>query len=94
MDDSLKILVVGGAGYIGSHMVKMLSIAEHNVITLDNFSNGYRDAVKYGEFIEGNIADEELLGKLFKSNNFDGVIHFVSYIQDWRICCKTINVLL
>jgi len=77
----MKVLVVGGAGYIGSHMVKMLSLAGHDVMTLDNLSNGYQDAVKYGSFIEGDIADSELLNKLFRDNNFDGVMHFASYIQ-------------
>ena len=77
----MKVLVVGGAGYIGSHMVKMLSKAGHDVTTLDNLSNGYRDAVKYGEFVEGDIADAVLLSKLFSDNAFDGVMHFASYIQ-------------
>ena len=77
----MKVLVVGGAGYIGSHMVKMLSKAGHDVSTLDNLSNGYRDAVMYGEFIEGDIADKALLGRLFTENSFDGVMHFASYIQ-------------
>jgi len=77
----MKVLVVGGAGYIGSHMVKMLSRAGHGVTTLDNLSNGYRDAVKYGDFVEGDIADEALLNRLFKEQSFDGVMHFASYIQ-------------
>jgi len=77
----MKILVVGGAGYIGSHMVKMLSLAGHDVVTLDNLSNGYEDAVKYGEFVKGDIADSELLNELFSDNKFDGVMHFASYIQ-------------
>jgi len=77
----MKVLVVGGAGYIGSHMVKMLSLAGHDVLTLDNLSNGYQDAVKYGGFVEGDIADSELLDKLFSENDFDGVMHFASYIQ-------------
>jgi len=77
----MKVLVVGGAGYIGSHMVKMLSLAGHDVVTLDNLSNGYKDAVKYGEFIEGDIADAELLNNLFSKTAFDGVMHFASYIQ-------------
>jgi len=77
----MKVLVVGGAGYIGSHMVKMLSKAGHDVTTLDNLSNGYKDAVKYGEFIEGDIADAGLLNTLFADNAFDGVMHFASYIQ-------------
>ena len=77
----MDVLVVGGAGYIGSHMVKMLSKAGHSVITLDNLSNGYKDAVKYGSFIEGDIADTGLLNKLFSEHRFDGVMHFASYIQ-------------
>ena len=77
----MNILIVGGAGYIGSHMVKMLSQSGHKVITLDNLSNGYRDAVMFGDFIEGDIADAKLLNKLFSENNFDGVMHFASYIQ-------------
>lgn len=77
----MKVLVVGGAGYIGSHMVKMLHLAGHDVVTLDNLSNGYRDAVLYGEFIEGDIADRQLLDQLFSKNQFDGVMHFASYIQ-------------
>lgn len=81
MDDSLKVLVVGGAGYIGSHMVKMLYISGHSVMTLDNLSNGHRDAVKYGGFLEGDIADRALLDKLFSENDFDGVMHFASFIQ-------------
>ena len=54
----MKILVVGGAGYIGSHMVKQLAQAGNDVITLDNLSYGYRDAVKYGEFVEGDLGDD------------------------------------
>jgi len=77
----MKVLVVGGAGYIGSHMVKMLSKAGHDVTTLDDLSNGYEDAVKYGEFVKGDIADAKLLDRLFTQNQFDGVMHFASYIQ-------------
>lgn len=77
----MKVLVVGGAGYIGSHMVKMLHLAGHDVVTLDNLSNGYRDAVLYGEFVEGDIADRQLLDQLFLKHQFDGVMHFASYIQ-------------
>jgi UDP-glucose 4-epimerase len=77
----MKVLVVGGAGYIGSHMVKMLVKQGHQVVTLDNLSNGYRDAVKYGSFVEGDIADAQLLDELLGGENFDGVMHFASYIQ-------------
>ncbi len=77
----MKILVVGGAGYIGSHMVKVLAKAGHQVVTLDNLSMGYRDAVKYGDFIEGDIADSEFVDRVFSSNEFDGVMHFASCIE-------------
>ncbi len=77
----MKILVVGGAGYIGSHMVKQLSLAGNDVITLDNLSYGYRDAVKYGKFIEGDLGDNAVLDAIFKSADIDAVMHFAGFIQ-------------
>ncbi len=77
----MKILVVGGAGYIGSHMVKQLVLAGHNVLTLDNLSYGYRDAVKYGEFIEGDLGDHTVLDSIFESGDIDAVMHFAGFIQ-------------
>jgi len=77
----MKILVVGGAGYIGSHMVKLLLSKNHNVITLDNLSSGHRDAVLGGTFIHGDIADTVLLENLFLKHQFDTVMHFASFIQ-------------
>ncbi|MFV1997304.1 MAG: UDP-glucose 4-epimerase GalE [Acidiferrobacterales bacterium] len=75
------ILVAGGAGYVGSHMVKLLLKKGHGVTTLDNLSSGYRDAVVGGEFIEGDLADQELLEKIFVDKKYDEVIHFASHIQ-------------
>jgi UDP-glucose 4-epimerase len=77
----MKILVVGGAGYIGSHMVKQLSLAGTEVITLDNLSRGYKDAVKYGQFIEGDLGDSSALDKLFSKHNIDAVMHFAAFIE-------------
>jgi len=77
----VKILVVGGAGYIGSHMVKMLGRQGHEVITFDNLSKGYRDAVVSGEFVEGDLADTQQLDNLFASIRIDGVMHFASFIE-------------
>lgn len=53
------VLVVGGAGYIGSHMVKALVSDGFRVITLDDLSNGHREMVTGGHFIDGSIADEK-----------------------------------
>jgi len=77
----MNILVVGGAGYIGSHMIKKLTLEGNSVVILDNLSTGFRDAVKYGRFIEGDIADSKLLSEIFSSNKFDSVMHFASYIE-------------
>ena len=77
----MKILVVGGAGYIGSHMVKQLAQAGNDVITLDNLSYGYRDAVKYGEFVEGDLGDDSVLDSIFGPGDIDAVMHFAGFIQ-------------
>jgi UDP-glucose 4-epimerase len=77
----MKILVVGGAGYIGSHMVKHLGLAGNAVTTLDNLSGGHRDAVLHGEFVQGDIADRALLDRLLAEGGFDAVMHFASFIQ-------------
>ena len=77
----MKILVVGGAGYIGSHMVALLGEAAHEVVTVDNLSHGYRDAVHYGEFVEADLTDKDALDRLLSAGAFDAVMHFASYIQ-------------
>jgi UDP-glucose 4-epimerase len=81
MGDSMKVLVVGGAGYIGSHMVKMLLDAGHEVITFDNLSSGFRDAVLGGEFVQGDLADLAALDQVFSQYQPEAVMHFASYIQ-------------
>jgi UDP-glucose 4-epimerase len=75
-----KILVIGGAGYIGSHMVKMLGQQGCNVTTLDDLSSGHRNAVLCGEFVQGNFGDRAVLDAVL-SNGFDAVMHFASFIQ-------------
>jgi UDP-glucose 4-epimerase len=77
----LKVLVVGGAGYIGSHMVKRLQQGNYSVTTLDDFSTGYRDAVIGGRLVEGNLADLAMLDRVFADGRFDAVLHFASFIQ-------------
>lgn len=77
----MNILVVGGAGYIGSHMVKLLIEEKHDVTVIDNLSNGHRDAIsKDAVFILGDINNRSLLDKIL-SENFNAVIHFASFIQ-------------
>ena len=77
----MNILVVGGAGYIGSHMVKFLGAHGCQVTTLDNLSGGFRDAVLCGDFVHGDIADRPTIDALLRSRSIDAVMHFASYIQ-------------
>lgn len=76
----MKVLVVGGAGYIGSHMVKMLAQKGCNVTILDDLSSGHRDAVIFGEFVHGNFGNRIILDEIL-SRGFDAVMHFASFIQ-------------
>lgn len=75
------ILVVGGAGYIGSHMVLCLQKAGYTPVVLDDLSTGHRDALMNVEFIEGGLFDTALLEKLFAKYDFSAVMHFASFIQ-------------
>jgi UDP-glucose 4-epimerase len=73
------ILVVGGAGYIGSHMVLDLLLAGYEVIVLDNLSRGHRDLLVGGTFIEGDLGDTRLLDSIFSQHRVDAVMHFAAY---------------
>ena len=72
----MKILVCGGAGYIGSHMIKLLSERGHDPVTLDNLTTGHRQAVRWGKLIEGDILDRDALHSVFRAVQFDAVMHF------------------
>jgi UDP-glucose 4-epimerase len=74
-----NILVVGGAGYIGSHVVKDLSKNNYRVIVYDNLSEGHREAVAGSDFVCGDINDSNLLNKTFEENKIDAVMHFSAY---------------
>ncbi|MGI9343247.1 MAG: UDP-glucose 4-epimerase GalE [Gammaproteobacteria bacterium] len=74
-----KILVTGGAGYIGSHVVRQLGNAGENVITLDNLSTGFEAAVTSGDLVIGDTGDAALLDKLFKNHDIDTVMHFAAH---------------
>ena len=78
---NLHVLVVGGAGYIGSHMVKHLAKKGCRVTTLDNLVSGHRDAVLHGDFVLGDLSSKPVLQQLFSTTRFDAVMHFASFIQ-------------
>lgn len=76
----LTFLVIGGAGYIGSHLVKALIEQQHQVVIVDNLSAGTASAVLGGELIIHDFDDRDFLDHLFSHSRFDGVFHFASQI--------------
>jgi UDP-glucose 4-epimerase len=75
----MNVLVVGGAGYIGSHAVRILLDAGHQVTVFDNLSRGHRQAVPPGLLIEGELADREKLVRVFRDEQIDAVMHFAAF---------------
>jgi UDP-glucose 4-epimerase len=74
-----KVLVTGGAGYIGSHVVRQLGEQGEDVITLDNLSTGFEAAVTAGELVVGDTGDAALLERLFSGNEIGTVMHFAAH---------------
>ena len=83
----MKILVTGGAGYIGGTVAGLLAERSHQAVVIDNLSHGRRDLLPAGvEFVEGDLADRALLENLFiaaksQGEPFDGVLHFAALIE-------------
>lgn len=73
------VLVTGGAGYIGSHVVRQLGEAGERVVTLDNLSTGFADAVLYGDLIEGDTGDRERVNQILNDYDVDTVLHFAAH---------------
>jgi UDP-glucose 4-epimerase len=79
--DSRRILVTGGAGYIGSHASKTLSQAGYDVVVLDNLSAGHRQAVRYGELIEGDVGNVSLVRHILRDHQISAVMHFAALLD-------------
>ena len=77
----IKVLVTGGAGYIGSHVVKALGEKEYDILVYDNLSTGHEWAVLYGRLIKGDLSDKKLLREVVMEYQPDAVMHFSAYIQ-------------
>jgi UDP-glucose 4-epimerase len=98
------ILVTGGAGYIGSHTVRQLGEAGEQIVTLDNLSTGHKNAVLFGDFIQGDTGDSALVDKILTDYDIDTVIHFAAHTivpesvtnplkYYWNNTCSTRNLL-
>jgi len=73
-----RILITGGAGYVGSHCAKALAAAGHEVIVFDNLTFGHREFVRWGPLVEGDIRDAAALEALFSAHRIDAVMHFAA----------------
>ena len=77
----MTVLVTGGAGYIGSHMVLALTDANEKVVVLDNLSTGFEWAIApQAKLVKGDIADEELVGRIIKEHGIEAIVHFAGSI--------------
>jgi len=74
-----KVLITGGAGYIGSHTAKSLSRSGYEPVVFDNLSTGHRWAVNWGPLIEGDLSDTDLLRNVFAGFDISAVIHFAAH---------------
>lgn len=78
----MRVLVTGGAGYIGSFMTKRLVNEGHDVVVLDSLENGHREAIdEKATFVQGNTLDKKFLNGAFEKYSFDAVFHFAAYIS-------------
>jgi UDP-glucose 4-epimerase len=77
----MRVLVCGGAGFIGSNMTAMLSAEGHQPIVYDNLSKGYKAAIRDAEFVKGDLADYQLLVKTLKKYKISAVMHFAAFTE-------------
>lgn len=78
----MKVLVSGGAGYVGSHCVRALLEVGHDVVVLDNLSSGHAEAVSpRARLVVGDLEDVDLLDDLFQNERFEAVMHFAAFIE-------------
>ncbi len=81
MRTNTRVLITGGAGYIGSHVVKVMEREGYELLVYDNLSTGNRWAVKAGRFVEGDLGDEKLLERVMEDFSPDVVMHFAAFIR-------------
>jgi UDP-glucose 4-epimerase len=73
------VLVTGGAGYIGSHVVRQLGEAGERIVVLDNLYSGFEKSVLYGELVIGDTGDRELVARILRDHDIDSVLHFAAH---------------
>ncbi|HML73468.1 MAG TPA: UDP-glucose 4-epimerase GalE [Anaerohalosphaeraceae bacterium] len=77
----MKVLVCGGAGYIGSNMTELLSRQGHSPVVFDNLSKGHRAAIQKAEFVQGDFGDFDFTVEVLKKHKIEAVMHFAAFIE-------------
>jgi len=77
----MRVLVCGGAGYIGSNMTAMLTAEGNEPVVVDNLSKGHKSAIREAEFVEGDLADSLLLVETLEKYSIEAVMHFAAFIE-------------
>lgn len=77
----MRILITGGAGYIGSHLARQAAEAGHQVVVFDNLGSGHRALLQWGDFVEGDLRCQESLQQLFSAHSFDAVMHLAAFVE-------------
>jgi len=77
----MRVLVCGGAGYIGSNMTAKLAAEGHEPVVFDNLSKGHKSAIGETEFVEGDLADSRLLVETLEKYDIEAVMHFAAFIE-------------
>ena len=91
----MRILITGGAGYIGSHLARQAAEAGHHLVVFDNLCRGHRALLQWGDFVEGDLLCPEALRQLFAGRSFDAVMHLAAFVEveasvrDPRSCYAT-----
>jgi UDP-glucose 4-epimerase len=75
----MTVLIVGGAGYIGSHVNQLLHRSGYSTFVIDNLCRGHREHVQWGKFIQGDIGNSEFLDHVFTTNKIEAVMHFAAF---------------
>ena len=77
----MRVLVCGGAGYIGSNMTATLMVEGHEPVVFDNLSKGHKSAIREVELVEGDLADSRLLIETLEKYSIEAVLHFAAFIE-------------
>ena len=85
----MNVLITGGAGYIGSHIIKVLTAHGHSCVAYDNLAKGHASAVRGATLVRADLADGAVLGRVLREHGIDLVIHLAAFIEAGGVGART-----